>query len=86
MDYSIDRNFISDILPRDQEMSMDLHSRKIKWPFFCHAYWDEGFWFRIWGYGVAFSKSRLNFSERNGFKKVHRISPNWRVNIIKRNT
>lgn len=56
----------------------------MKWPFFCWYKDDEHFWFRILGYGLSFTKSRLSFSERNGYKRVVKISKNWRVNILKR--
>jgi len=34
---------------------------------------DWGFWFRIFGYGLAVSTMKPMFSERNGLRKTVRI-------------
>lgn len=34
---------------------------------------DWGFWFRIFGYGIAVSTLKPVFSERNGYTKIIKI-------------
>lgn len=66
---------------------------KLKHRFLEYAYWKRddtndyfgsGFWFRIFGYGLWFSNGALNFSERNGYKKIRKLPFGWRMGFLKR--
>ena len=41
------------------------------------------FWFRIFGYGLSFSKGRLLFSERYGYTKYLKIG-NIKISFLNR--
>ena len=62
----------------EQDLDCGCKRPEIKWPLFCfHKNYDQ-FWFRIFGYGISFEKTRLNFSERNGYKKILKLPFGWR--------
>ena len=56
----------------------------MKYPFFCGYNGKDIKCFRIFGYGIYITKSYLNFSERNGYKKIIKISPKWRIRFLNR--
>jgi len=67
---------------------------KIKHRPFEYAFWKndskfypgngDGFWFRIFGWGLWFSNGRLHFSERYGHRKIRKLPFGWRFGFLKR--
>ena len=41
-------------------------------------------WFRIFGFGLSFTKAAALFGERQGYKKRLRLPFGWRVEILNR--
>lgn len=41
-----------------------------------------GFWFRVFGYGLAISNARPLFSERMGHRRVLRIA-GWGISVLR---
>ncbi len=41
------------------------------------------FWFRIFGFGLHFKKSKPLFSERHGYKKLIQLGFGWRTGILR---
>jgi len=62
---------------REEKKIWRHYGRKV----FCYAAWrlesDWGFWFRIFGYGMAVSTMTPMFSERFGYRKI------WRIGRVK---
>lgn len=49
---------------------------------FCWHGTRDGFWFRVYGYGLVVSNARPYFSERNGFVRVLRIG-RWGISVLR---
>ena len=48
------------------------------------ASWNlETFWFRIFGYGLVFSRGPMMFSERYGYARRLELWGRWRVGLLK---
>ena len=68
----------------DQRISIE-YVEPLSYPFFCSARLEGLFWFRVHGYGLYFSDSRVNgvpFSERVGITKTFHLGP-YRIWVLK---
>jgi hypothetical protein len=53
----------------------------MKYKIFSFGSWKDLFWFRIFGYGLSFSKGELSFSEKHGYIKYLKVG-NIRISFL----
>jgi hypothetical protein len=63
-------------------MITEKKARKMSYKIFCYYKDEDVFWFRVFGYGLSFSKMKLTFSERSKINKFVKLPFGWRLTFL----